>query len=123
MGGGGRFGVGATGSVVVLQSAEEALKATNVWRCQLLVAPASLALCGLLPASSSSFQPEFVKRSQTQSRCHSQSMLCRSLEEFRRIPSVKWEGVCPTQIWSLSFVLLPMWVSGSQPTSQQQIVK
>lgn len=67
-------------------------------------------------ASSSSSCSSSSPQSQTQfvTGCHSQVVLCSSLEKF---PAKSQRGGWwrSTQIWGSPFVLKPMWVSGSQP--------
>lgn len=63
--------------------------------------------------------PQFVRSAQPQRRCHSQLMLCRSLKKCTAKSQVQNSMRSSTQIWGSPFVWLPMWVSGSQQSSQK----
>lgn len=74
-----------------------------------------------LPVSSSLLHLRLGLLSPTQSGCHNP---CYATRWRNRQPKFQaWIGKHSTQMWESPFVLLPMWVSGSQPTSLKPIMK
>lgn len=103
----------------MLQSTEEPLGAANVGRCQ-QQAPSLLSLVSLLAFLLLLPPPPRLRLSLLRGVTHKPCYAPR-WRNFQ--PNPNWETVHSTQIWGSPFVLMPMWVSGSQPSSCWQIIK
>lgn len=74
-----------------------------------------------LPVSSSLLHLRLGLLSPTQTGCHNPCYAARWRNLQPKFQA--WIGKHSTQMWESPFVLLPMWVSGSQPTSLKPIME